>query len=85
MRQLNSLESSSLISITVENKLIVYAKIEYKCKVEVSFLGNYNMHSEPLKFALCKVVEVLRGRGAKPSKVMDLGLDGTNVLEFVLS
>lgn len=73
------------VSITVENKLIVYAKIEYKGKIEMSFLGNYNVHSGPAQCKFEKVVEVLRGREVELSRVMGLGSDGANMLDFVLS
>ncbi|KAI4800054.1 hypothetical protein KUCAC02_016591, partial [Chaenocephalus aceratus] len=68
------------VSITVENKLIVYAKIENKGKIDNFFLGNYNLHSGTAQCIYEKVVEVLRGRGIELSKVMGLGSDGASVM-----
>ncbi|KAJ4929686.1 hypothetical protein JOQ06_018708 [Pogonophryne albipinna] len=68
------------VSITVENKLIVYAKIENKGKIDNFFLGNYNLHSRTAQCIYEKVVEVLRGRGIELSKIMGLGLDGASVM-----
>ncbi|KAJ3581115.1 hypothetical protein NHX12_017030, partial [Muraenolepis orangiensis] len=89
MRELDEkLKSSELIgiiiyetvSITVENKLIVYAKIQNKGKIETSFLGNYNLHSGTAQCIYEKVAEVLRGTGVEFSKVMGLGSDGASVM-----
>ncbi|KAK1891644.1 Zinc finger protein 862, partial [Dissostichus eleginoides] len=67
------------VSITVENKLIAYDKIENKGKID-NFLGNYNLHSGTAQCIYEKVVEVLRGRGVELSKVMGLGSDGASVM-----
>ncbi|KAJ3595511.1 hypothetical protein NHX12_004814 [Muraenolepis orangiensis] len=66
--------------LQMENKLIVYAKIQNKGQIETSFLGNYNLHSGTAQCIYEKVAEVPRGTGVELSKVMGLGSDGASVM-----
>ncbi|KAF3856937.1 hypothetical protein F7725_017660, partial [Dissostichus mawsoni] len=68
------------VNITVDKKLIIYAKLQIKGKVETCFLGNYDVHSGTAQCIFDKVDEVLRERDVKLSRVIGLGSDGASVM-----
>ncbi|KAJ8367403.1 hypothetical protein AAFF_G00318060 [Aldrovandia affinis] len=68
------------VNITVDKKLIIYVKLEIKGRVEMCFLGNYDVHSGTARCIFDKVVEVLRERNVELSRVIGLGSDGASVM-----
>ncbi|KAL3060848.1 hypothetical protein OYC64_015233 [Pagothenia borchgrevinki] len=58
------------VNITVDKKLIIYAKLQIKGKVETCFLGNYDVHSGT---AQCIFDEVLDGASVMMGKRAGVG------------
>ncbi|KAJ8384470.1 hypothetical protein AAFF_G00204910 [Aldrovandia affinis] len=67
------------VNITVDKKLIIYAKLEIKGRVETCFLGNYDVHSGPHGVYLTKWLRC-SARGMWSYPVIGLGSDGASVM-----
>ncbi|KAK5911780.1 hypothetical protein CesoFtcFv8_001717 [Champsocephalus esox] len=64
----------------MDKRLIIYAKLQIKGKVETCFLGNYDVHSGTAQCIFDKVDEGLRERDVKLSSIIGLGSGGASVM-----
>ncbi|KAK5861548.1 hypothetical protein PBY51_022938 [Eleginops maclovinus] len=68
------------VNITVNKKLIVYLKLEMEGKVEMCFLGNYDVDCGTARCIYDRLVAVLQEIDVELSRVIGLGSDGASVM-----